>query len=193
MTARDLTPSMLTEIVADEVRPILLFEGQFASGYVRLWTGFGSVSWDGKTWTGAGHLIGVSEIAETSDIVAAGITVSFSGVDPSLVSAAISEARQGMPGKIWVGLLDDTGAIIADPYLAFTGRLDVPEISDGENQCTITIAYESRLIDLNRTREWRYTHESQQVLYPGDLGLEYVAAIQDLKITWGQPSQAGVT
>jgi hypothetical protein len=30
------------------------------------------------------------------------------------------------------------------------------------------------------------THESRQVLYPGDLGFEYVNAIQDREITWGR-------
>ncbi|HBN31649.1 MAG TPA: hypothetical protein DD416_10620, partial [Rhodobacteraceae bacterium] len=73
-----------------------------------------------------------------------------------------------------------------DPVQAFSGRLDVPEIADDANTCTITISYESRLIDLNTARSWRYTHESQQSLYPGDRGFEYVTAIQDREITWGR-------
>ena len=99
---------------------------------------------------------------------------------------AIAEARQGLPGKVWLGLLTEAGTIIADPVLAFAGRLDVPEITDDVETCRITISYESRLIDLNTARSWRYTHESQQVLYPGDLGFEYVTAIQDREITWGR-------
>ena len=41
----------------------------------------------------------------------------------------------------------------------------------------------SWLIDLTVARTWRYTHENQQVLYPGDLGFEYVTSIQDRAIT----------
>jgi hypothetical protein len=51
-------------------------------------------------------------------------------VPPDLVQLAIAEARQGLPGKLCLGLLTETGAIIADPVLAFAGRLDVPEITD---------------------------------------------------------------
>jgi hypothetical protein len=42
------------------------------------------------------------------------------------------------------------------------------------------------LIDLTVPRTWRYTHESQQALFSGDLGFEYVTAIQDREITWGR-------
>ena len=62
----------------------------------------------------------------------------------------------------------------------------MPEITDDAETCRITISYESRLIDLNTARSWRYTHESQQALHPGDLGFEYVAAIQDREVTWGR-------
>jgi hypothetical protein len=41
------------------------------------------------------------------------------------------------------------------------------------------------LIDLNRAREWRYTHESQQQISPGDRGFEYVAGLQEREIRWG--------
>ena len=99
---------------------------------------------------------------------------------------AIAEARQGLPGKVWLGLLTPERTIIADPVLAFAGRLDVPEITDDADSCRITISYESRLIDLNTARSWRYTHESQQALHPGDLGFEFVTAIQDREITWGR-------
>jgi hypothetical protein len=103
-----------------------------------------------------------------------------------LVQVAIDEARQGMPGRIWIGLMSEAGALIADPVQAFSGRLDVPEITEDADTCTITISYESRLIDLTVPRTWRYTHESQQVLYPGDLAFEYVTAIQDREIPWGR-------
>jgi hypothetical protein len=102
---RGLSPSMLTGIARTDVRPILLFEGQFDGGFVRFWTGYGTISWNGSDWIGAGQLIGISDIEENAEVVATGITVSLSGVDPALVSAVIGEARQNMVGRIWIGLL----------------------------------------------------------------------------------------
>lgn len=180
-----MTSAMTTALAAEVVRPALFFEGGFFGGTVRIWTGAQSIVWNGSTWTGLGHLVGLSKVQEGETIEAKSVTVTLSGVPASLVSAALGEARQGLPGKVWLGLLDADLALIADPVPMFSGRLDVPSITDGQETCTISISYESRLIDLNRPREVRYTHEMQQQLYPGDRGLEYVTAIQEKKITWG--------
>lgn len=181
---RGLTPSIQTEVDAGDVRPILLFEGEFDGGTVRFWTGVGLLQWASKDWTGAGSLIGISDIEENTEIVASGVTVSLAGVDPALVSAVIGEARQNMPGRIWVGFLDANGAVIPSPYLAFRGRLDVPAIADSADGCTINITYENVLGDLLRPREIRFTEEAQKQLYPTDRGFEYVTSIQDKDIKW---------
>ncbi len=184
--SRVLTPEVAAALADRDLRPVILFEGEFASGWVRFWSGLGEILWAGETWTGAGTLLGLGAIEETSAVVAGGTSVSLSGVPSALVQRAIAEARQGLPGRVWIGLLTEAREIIADPVLAFAGRLDVPEITDDADACRITITYESRLIDLNTAREWRYTHESQQALHPGDLGFEYVTAIQDREIKWGR-------
>ena len=184
--ARDMTPAIAAALEAGELRLILFFEGAFASGWVRLWTGLGELDWNGETWLGAGSLLGIGTVEETQQVVANGTTVSLSGVPLEMVSLAIDDARQGKPGRVWIGLLTEAGEIIADPVQAFTGRLDVPEIADAGESCTVTISYENRLIDLGVTRNWRYTHESQQVLSPGDRGFEFVTTIQDKEIKWGR-------
>ena len=184
--SRDMTTAFGTALAEQDLCPVILFEGEFASGMVRIWSGAGDLDWDGKTWNGVGGLLGLGEIEETRQVVANGTSVSLSGVAPQMVALAIEEARQGKPGRVWLGLLDEAREVIADPVQAFSGRLDVPEITDNEQSCTLTISYESRLIDLGRARSWRYTHESQQVLHPGDKGFEFVTSIQDREITWGR-------
>lgn len=184
--ARDLTAGMLSSIAAGTVRPVLFYQGSFSGGTVRLWTGLGSVSWNGQTWLGAGSLLGMSSIQETTEVRAAGLTISLSGMPGSLISLALSQARQGAAGLVYLGFLDSSGAIIADPTLAFSGRLDVPEIVDSGDTCTITISYESRLIDLERARERRYTQEDQRLDYPDDDGFNQVPGLQDAVILWGR-------
>lgn len=186
--SRDLTPAVAAALADQDLRPVIFFEGEFPGGFVRVWTGYGTLQWGGKAWTGAGTLLGLGGIEETGEVVANGTTITLSGVPVDLVQIAIEEAQQGLPGRVWVGLLDDGYNVIADPVQAFSGRLDVPNIVDGADTCTVTISYESRLIDLTVPRTWRYTHESQQILHPGDLGFEYVTTIQDKEITWGRKS-----
>jgi hypothetical protein len=183
---RDLTPEYLAALEDQALYPALFFEGEFASGWVRIWTGASDIIWDDKTWTGTGVLMGVGALEETSEVVASGTSVSLSGVPLDLVGLAIEEAQQGNVGRIWLALLTADGEVIANPVQAFSGRLDVPELSEDGATCTITISYESRMIDLGTPRNWRYTHENQQVLHPGDRGFEHVTAIQDREVTWGR-------
>lgn len=210
--ARDMTGQMLAAIQDAVVRPVGFFEGEFATGFVRFWSGYGEIQWDGKTWTGSGNFGGVSSIDETADVRATGFKVTLSGIPASMISAALGEARQGKVGRIFIGaftegmgalllesgdylLLEDGGklllegqplTLIPEPILAAEGRLDVPEILEGAETSTIGISYEGRLVSLKRPRERRYTDEDQRNEYPGDLGFEYVDSIQEWSGVWGR-------
>jgi hypothetical protein len=134
----------------------------------------------GDIYSGAGNLLGVGDIDESRDIVAAGTTVGLSSVPPELIAAAISEAQQGAPGRIYLGLFErrvDGLFPIGDPVLLFAGLLNVPRLQ-GLLQGRINIDYENRLVDLLRPRELRYNDQTQKSLYPGDRAFEYVTAIQ---------------
>lgn len=189
MAERDLTTDMLAAIAAGTVRPALLYEGTFYSGgdvYLRLWTGVGDLSWDSKTWTGGGSLLSISNLDETTDLRAVGFSVTLSGMDSSFISLAQQSVRQGKAGKLWLALFDAAGALLADPYLLKRGRFDVIPIKDDGQTCTIQATYEDRLVDLERPRDRRYTHEDQQIDYPGDRGFEYVPSLQNMDIAWGR-------
>jgi hypothetical protein len=182
---RDLTFAMQTEVGKTKVAPFLLFEGDFISGTVRAWSGYGNLTWRGVSWTGTGTLLAVSNIVESNETTASGITVTLNGIPSELISLALGEIKQGASGKIYLGMLDGQ-TVINDPILLFSGKLDIPAISDEGETAEITITYESRLIDLERARVNRYTPEDQKRLFPGDLGLDYVPAIQDKKVVWGR-------
>lgn len=185
MAARDLTASMLAAIQAGNVRPALLYEGTFvnagtgATEYLRLWTGVGTLSWDGKSWTGGGGLLSISAIGESSRVQAIGFEVSMSGQDTTKVSLALQSVRKNRDGKLWLALFDAAGAVIADPYLLKRGLFSQIPIRDDGGTATITAVYEDRLDALNIPRELRYTHESQQLRSPGDTGFKKVEALQD--------------
>ncbi len=184
--SRGLSSANAGQTEAVVAHPAAFFHGAFPSGDVRIWTGIGTLKWGGHDWIGAGALIKVSGIEETSGVEASGVAVTLTGVPVELVSLAIREARQNSLGTILLGFVNDDGGLVADPEPVFTGLLDVPQIEDGAETCAITLSYENQMIDLQRAREWRYTDESQKVLHPGDRAFEYVAGIQDKKITWGQ-------
>lgn len=182
---RDLTAGMQTAVAATEVEPILLFEGVFQNSNVYAWSGYGTIVWDSKEWVGTGTLLSVSEVSENSDTSATGATVTLNGIPQDLISLALAECRQGALGRIYFGVLN-SGAVLADPIIMFEGKLDVPTIDEDAEASSITITYESRLIDLERPRLTRYTKEDQIRLFPGDKGFDYVPSIQEQRITWGR-------
>ena len=182
-----MTPAMESALAETEKFPVLFLEGEFASGTVRMSTLYQDVEWNGETWTGAGQFVGIGDVVESEAIQAEAVVVSFSGVPVELVSLAINDVRQNLPGRCWLGLLQPDGTLIGDPIQLFEARLNVPEIIDGGGTCTIQITYDGYLVDLTRPRRILYTDEAQRALYPDDRGLEYIAAIQGQEIVWGRP------
>lgn len=187
---RNLTSEVQDAIESDYVRPFFLYEGVFASSTLRLWSGTGDLTWNSQTWLGNGWFAGIPVVPENNEIRSNGINVVLNGVPQALVSLILSEARHSSTGRLWLGLFDDNGDIIEDPYLLFEGKLSSPRIDDSADGSEINLSYEDSLIVLQRASELRYNHESQQTLFPGDLGFAYVAGLQNWSGFWGKKQRA---
>lgn len=184
--SRTLTSAMQTVATADVVRPITLVELEFDGGSSLFWSGFGDLSWDSKTWTGAGTLMTIGGIEESSELKAIGTNISLSGLPSDIVSLALTEDYQGRGATIYLGALDESGDVIADPVIVFSGRMDVMSIEESGDTAQINISIENRLIDFERTKVRRYTDQDQKIDYPSDKGFEFVVAIQNKELTWGK-------
>ena len=188
--ARSLTTDLNNEFLAGLFSIVLFCKLEWDSGDLYVWSGYGDISWDGQTWTGLGHLAGISAIQETPDIIASGVQMQLSGIPSSLIALALGQARQGNEVSIWLGAMSASGSIVADPYLIFSGLMDVPSILEQGDTSTINITAENRLIELNRIHEVRHTDRYQRQRFSGDKGFEYVASLQDKPINWGIPDPA---
>jgi hypothetical protein len=186
MTDREITVGMAAAVQAGALHPILLAKIGTAGGDVRVWSGGGTIQFGGEAYAGTGVLGSVSPIQEGDGLQATGVTFQLSGVDPSLISTALGQMRNGMPAKLWFGVLGDDLVLVADPLLLFEGLTDVPVLQDDGATATIGITAESRLIDLERPRTRRYTAEDQALDDASDKGFEYVPAIQDMEIIFGR-------
>ena len=181
---RDLTASVETEIGKAELSPILLAELDFSSGFVRVWNGYGTISHNGSTYTGAGTLVAIAPITESTELKAVSYSMSLTGIPSTLLATALGESYQGRAAKVWLGFMNTTGSLIADPVLALSAHMDTMEINEGAESSTITLTVETTLANL-RARESRYTDQEQQRRYAGDTGLSRVAKLVDKAIFWG--------
>lgn len=183
--ARDITSGFQTEIEADVLRPIIMIHGEFDSGDLRFWTGVGDLVYSGDTYTGSGDLLKMNSVSETQSLTANNVAFELSGLPSSIVAIALAEDYQGRPITAYFAVLDQDFNIIADPYVIFSGKMDVMTISDNGKEAVITVNCESDLIILKESGERRYTPEDQKQDYPGDLGLDFVPIIQDIELTFG--------
>jgi len=185
MSERELTSGVKAGFGEQVVSPHVLCKLEFPSGTVRFWTGEIEIDWDGKTWDATGRAVSFSAFAETTDGSSQGISIDISGIDSSDVSDVVDDEFQDSDSTLWIGLYDqETHTLTADPFQMFHGKMDSAELRDDGNQALISLRCESKLIDQIKRISYRYTNQDQQLLYPGDLGLEFVAGIQDKKVVW---------
>jgi hypothetical protein len=181
---------MSAEVEKTALTPIFLYEGEFNSGWLRLWTGYGTLVHSGNDWAGAGELLKTVGVVETTEVRATNVSITLTGQPSALISMVLGQFSHNKSARVWLGMLTGSGTVITDPYLAFSGKMDAPEINDAGETCEITIPCESRLVDLQRPRIRYYSPVDQQLTYPGDRGFDFVASLQDKVLVWGQQGAA---
>lgn len=189
--SRSLTSAMQSAVTADLVRPIILVQCAFDSGNLNLWNGVGNLTVSSVDYVGAGTLLNIGQIAETSELQANGITVTLSGITDPLLAKARDEDYQGRELKVLLGAMDASNGVISTPVNVFSGFMDTMVINDSSETATIQIAVENRLIEFERTRVRRYTAEDQLIDFPSDKGLEFVADMAEKEIVWGRSGVVG--
>jgi hypothetical protein len=189
MAARDLTSGMSAAVQAGTVYPAILYEGEFDDGaggsaFLRVWTGLGSLSWDGKTWTGAGNFIGISGVDESVELRAQSFEVWLNGSSSAIVAAAMVSGRKNRSGKLWLACFADANYVgTPEVYLLKQGLFDRPSISDAGVASKVSVIYEDYLAMLGLARERRYTSASQALRDPNDKGFDNVEELQDAQFS----------
>lgn len=208
--SRSLSSGILSVLTANEIYPFFATRIFFDTQTLNFWTGLGDLVHNSITYTGTGQLLQISELSETAEISAKGATLTLSGIPSSLISLALTEPYQGRVCEIYFGaidanktyltaedgsyiLLEDSSRItiesLDDPndiVKVFSGYLDQMNIDEGPETCTIGVSVESKLIDLERPKVFRFTDASQKSRYPNDKGFEFVEDLQDRTFNWGR-------
>ncbi|MES2706069.1 MAG: hypothetical protein V4726_05635 [Verrucomicrobiota bacterium] len=188
MTERPLDPITKAALGESAVRLALLVYADFPSGPVYIWSGFGSLFAEGQDWTGVGNLLAVEDITETTDSAQSGMAVRLSGIPSEIFTSITLGNYQNRRADVSLIVFDADGDPAGAPYPLFRGLMDSDTVRDSGAEVSVTISLESVMSDQLRPRIFRYTHEDQQTRHPGagDKGLEFVAALQNLQLRWGQ-------
>lgn len=184
--SRDLTTNFKSAVTAGTVRPVVLVVAEFDSETIRFWNGYGTLTYGGNDYTGAGNVLKVTEIVETQKVEARGASFTLSGIPSELIAVALTEEYQDRRITQTFAPLDASGNVIADPFTFFSGKADVLTIEESANSATISMTAESDLIALTRVNERRRTPEDQKLTYSGDTFFDQVASLQSKDIVWGK-------
>ena len=78
--SRDITTEVLDALDDDVVYPFFAVDLAFSSGPLYMWSGYGDLVIDSKTYLGAGTLLALSSVEETTEIEAKGASLTLSGI-----------------------------------------------------------------------------------------------------------------
>tara|TARA_B110000908_G_scaffold141029_1_gene168474 strand:+ start:423 stop:1064 length:642 start_codon:yes stop_codon:yes gene_type:complete len=210
--SRDLIPDTIQSISQDVVRPFFAVELKFdGENTLRMWTGQGTlILADGTEWVGAGDLLNISTIEETSEMAVKGATVTLNGIPSNVISLALGQPYQGRVCNIYFGaftvsdgsllqedssyiLLEDGSKIILQGSSnqfneIFSGYMDQMNIQEESETSSVELTVENKLVDLERARVARFTSGYQKSLYENDHGFDFVESMQDKQVSWGRKS-----
>jgi hypothetical protein len=203
---RDITSQMAAEFSSAYVTPVVLADLVFDSATLYMWSGIGTLEWQGNSYLGGGNLIGISSIQESQDLQAKGISATLSGIPSSLVATALTERVRGRPFRLWLAsastrravdteggdsvLTEDGGQVLLEnqlldsPYRIFTGMMDFIELVDSGQTADLRLTIESSMLIGQRAKISRYTDEEQKRRFPNDRGLEFINQLQDKEVVW---------
>jgi hypothetical protein len=204
--SRDIALATVEELSEKVIAPFFAVDLAFDSSPLYVWSGYGDLVIGSKTYLGAGQLLNISSVSETTEMEAKGATISMSGIPSSFLSLALQEPYQGRECRIYFGLVissalkQENGSYLLaeDGSLLFTesnginlteifaGELDQMNIEEQAESANISVTAENVLVKLERPVVRRFTNEDQKSRFPSDRGLEYVAALQDKEIFWGR-------
>jgi len=199
---RGLPTNTATQLSSALTRPIHFVKLEFTDTTLYLSDGLGSYTWGGgQTWTGVGDLGSISQAQEGNDLSAYGITLTLSGIDSTISSAALTAKYFMQPVTVYLGVLDQDDQLVEDPVQIWAGHGDNMFTTAGsEDGDTISYVCESELAQLGRSPGYRFTSETLQITmgHTGDTFFDWLPLISGKKVRWrygvsddtpGQPNE----
>lgn len=164
----------------------------YPSFNLRLLDGPGQVTLNSNAFVGLDGIYGTLVLPESfSDGVAAEApNISFGVMVPSNVAAAAlcDPAAQGSPVNVYYSAVNRASGVPYNPYLIWSGELDVATWTVGQNVRQVKIDAESPFGAFNDSFDGALlTNTAHQSIWPGENGLQFVTDVQQL-MPWGSDS-----
>ena len=185
---RSLTSAVKTELATNDIRPVHLITIGFGTPVNITDCSFpitSSVSGSSVTYLASDFIMGVSDFTEETDVNLSPISITLSGADQTFISTVLNENVITDTVTIFRGFLNDSNALIADPFLLYKGTIDNFAISESDTSSTVNLDIVSHWADFEKKSGRKTNNTSQQRFFSTDVGMNFSSqTVQDIK--WGR-------
>ena len=185
---RSLTSAVKTELATNDIRPVHLITIGFGTPVNITDCSFpitSSVSGSSVTYSASDFIMGVSDFSEETDVNLSPISISLSGADQTFISTVLNENVINDAVTIFRGFLNDSNALIADPFLLYKGTIDNFAISESDTSSIVNLDIVSHWADFEKKSGRKTNNTSQQRFFSTDVGMDFSSqTVQDIK--WGR-------
>jgi hypothetical protein len=190
---RNLSEEVKEQFTGTGFKPAYLYELYLDSGTVRAWTGVGEIIYNGNTYYGTGIFGAISDVEESQETKSSTFQAQLSGIPTEMASIALNEHYKGRKFIVYLAAMGkasetDTKDSILGADIFAQGIVDTMNFVDSGTTSTLTLAIAGGIIRILKPRLLRYTNADQQMLFPGDRGLEYIPGLQNKTTLWGKSS-----
>ncbi len=186
---RSLTTAIKNELATNDIRPVHLITIGFTSPVNITDCSFpltSSVSGSSVTYTASDFIMGISNFTEETDVTKTSLTLSLTGADQTFISTVLNENVVNDSVDIFRGLLNSSNALVADPFLLYSGTIDSFTVSENKNSSNVNLQIVSHWADFDKTNGRKTNNTSQQRFFSADVGMDFSSeTVQDIK--WGRP------
>lgn len=165
----------------------LLVEIAYSPTPLRVWTGYGSIAWDSKTWAGIGDFGSMSAVTEKVGARADMMKLTLNGVPSDKIATAFAEGNKKREVNIYIATFSVSAgvwSVIDAPDIIAWGETDVHEIVENDPYCSIEVNVETPLARLAIINCLRYTLADHQRLFPEDLLFDAAEKVAEQVLYW---------
>ena len=185
---RSLTSAVKTELATNDIRPVHLITIGFATPVNLTDCSFSltsSVSGSSVTYNASDFILAISNHTEETDITKSSVNINLSGADQTFISTVLNENVVNDSVDIYRGFLNDSNALISDPFLLYRGKIDSFDIGETDKDSQVNLGIVSNWADFEKKNGRKTNNTSQQRFFSTDVGMDFSSqTVQDIK--WGR-------
>ena len=185
---RSLTTALKNELATNNIRPVHLITIGFGTPVNITDCSFpltSSVSGSSVTYSASDFVMGISNHNEQTDLSKSSLELTLSGADQTFISLVLNENVTNDTVNIFRGFLNDSNALIADPFLLYKGHIESFGIQESENGSTVNLSIVSHWADFEKKNGRKTNNVSQQRFFSADVGMNFSSQTV-LDIKWGK-------